>query len=149
MQLLIFPFSYFPLNTNLQGFSPILDETGKITGYKTTAGADTVFPFNSNDLTMGEWGDDCPPSGSFTANADGIVNCFSLLGQSIPTWYIDDIALSHGDGRYSYLWSGGEYMCLVAFKKGKKYLGMDLMLPSDGVLVTIRNRVGFLNYFWF
>ena len=33
------------LNTNLGGFTPVIDETGRITGYKTTAGADTVFPF--------------------------------------------------------------------------------------------------------
>lgn len=30
----------------MKGFSPIIDSTGKITGYKTQAGADTVFPFN-------------------------------------------------------------------------------------------------------
>lgn len=34
------------LNMNLGGFTPIIDETGKITGYKTNVrGADTVFPF--------------------------------------------------------------------------------------------------------
>lgn len=33
------------LNTNLGGFTPVIDETGRITGYKTTVGADTVFPF--------------------------------------------------------------------------------------------------------
>ena len=33
---------------NLGGFTPIIDSTGKITGYKTEAGADTVFPFSSN-----------------------------------------------------------------------------------------------------
>lgn len=33
---------------NLKGFTPIVDDTGKITGYKTQAGADTVFPFNNN-----------------------------------------------------------------------------------------------------
>ena len=32
---------------NLGGFTPIIDETGKITGYKTSVGgADTVFPFS-------------------------------------------------------------------------------------------------------
>ncbi len=35
------------LNNNLKGFTPIVDDTGKITGYKTQAGADTVFPFSS------------------------------------------------------------------------------------------------------
>ena len=32
---------------NLGGFTPVIDSTGKITGYKTEAGADTVFPFSS------------------------------------------------------------------------------------------------------
>lgn len=32
--------------SDLGGFTPVIDETGKITGYKTTVGgADTVFPF--------------------------------------------------------------------------------------------------------
>ena len=36
------------LNSSLKGFEPIVDDTGKITGYKTTqGGADTVFPFKS------------------------------------------------------------------------------------------------------
>lgn len=35
---------------NLKGFEPILDSTGKITGYKTSVGgADTVFPFSGKD----------------------------------------------------------------------------------------------------
>ena len=33
---------------NLGGFTPVIDSTGKITGYKTEAGADTVFPFSTN-----------------------------------------------------------------------------------------------------
>lgn len=38
-------------NSNLGGFTPIIDETGKITGYKTTVGgADTVFPFKKTAL---------------------------------------------------------------------------------------------------
>lgn len=35
------------LNNSLGGFTPVIDETGKITGYKTKVGADTVFPFSS------------------------------------------------------------------------------------------------------
>lgn len=35
------------INSSLKGFEPVLDETGKITGYKTEiGGADTVFPFS-------------------------------------------------------------------------------------------------------
>ncbi|MEY8324487.1 hypothetical protein AALB47_11325 [Lachnospiraceae bacterium 54-11] len=42
------------LNDNLQGFTPVIDEnTGKMTGYKTTiGGADTVFPFTGNGLQL-------------------------------------------------------------------------------------------------
>lgn len=36
------------LNNKLSGFEPICDSTGKITGYKTAGGADTVFPFKTN-----------------------------------------------------------------------------------------------------
>ena len=35
------------VNNSLGGFTPIIDGTGKITGYKTKVGADTVFPFSS------------------------------------------------------------------------------------------------------
>lgn len=34
------------LNSDLGGFTPVIDDTGRITGYKTRAGADTVFPFS-------------------------------------------------------------------------------------------------------
>lgn len=35
------------LNNSLGGFTPVIDSTGKITGYKTKVGADTVFPFSN------------------------------------------------------------------------------------------------------
>ncbi len=44
------------INNNLKGFTPIVDSTGRITGYKTQAGADTVFPFRNienNSITFG------------------------------------------------------------------------------------------------
>lgn len=34
------------INRDLGGFTPVIDDTGRITGYKTRAGADTVFPFS-------------------------------------------------------------------------------------------------------
>lgn len=40
------------VNQNLGGFTPIIDDTGKITGYKTQAGADTVFPFKSGKTIL-------------------------------------------------------------------------------------------------
>lgn len=36
------------LNDKLKGFEPVCDSSGKITGYKTAGGADTVFPFSTN-----------------------------------------------------------------------------------------------------
>ena len=40
--------SFSALNNNLKGFIPVLDDNGKIIGYKTSVGgADTVFPFSS------------------------------------------------------------------------------------------------------
>ena len=41
------------LNSNLGGFTPIIDDTGKITGYKTNVGgADTVFPFKGGEISV-------------------------------------------------------------------------------------------------
>lgn len=40
------------INSSLGGFTPVIDETGKITGYKTKAGADTVFPFSGASGTL-------------------------------------------------------------------------------------------------
>lgn len=45
--------------SKLKGFEPVLDSSGKMTGYKTTVGgADTVFPFSKT----------CEPIGTFTAS---------------------------------------------------------------------------------
>lgn len=52
----------------LGGFIPVIDETtGKITGYKTRAGADTVFPFKS-----------VVHCGSYTENGSFDVTTFGL-----------------------------------------------------------------------
>lgn len=41
------------INSDLCGFTPVIDETGKITGYKTTVGgADTVFPFSPGGVLI-------------------------------------------------------------------------------------------------
>lgn len=40
------------LNNNLKGVEFITDTTGKITGYKTKTGADTVFPFSGGDYEI-------------------------------------------------------------------------------------------------
>lgn len=43
------------LSSDLGGFQPVIDSAGRITGYKTTVGADTVFPF-SGVLAIGLMG---------------------------------------------------------------------------------------------
>ena len=49
------------LNNKLAGFEPVLDSTGKITGYKTNiGGADTVFPFSSDNFVYVPWGQSIP-----------------------------------------------------------------------------------------
>lgn len=55
LTVFLLSFSFLPpalLNDNLKGFEPVIDEnTGKITGYKTTiGGADTVFPFTDSSF---------------------------------------------------------------------------------------------------
>lgn len=58
------------LNDNLKGFSPVIDpETGQITGYKTTAGADTVFPFKKTLVKVGQ-----ATSASTTINISNLSN---------------------------------------------------------------------------
>ena len=65
------------INSNLKGFEPVLDDSGKITGYKTDlGGADTVFPFNSSEIVM-QYINAVPYQGtpdtktfSYTANKD-------------------------------------------------------------------------------
>ena len=52
-------------NSSLKGFEPILDETGKITGYKTEiGGADTVFPFSNSFYNAVNYKDYDKSSGS-------------------------------------------------------------------------------------
>ena len=84
------------LNSSLGGFTPVIDSTGKITGYTTTiGGADTVFPFsniNTIKISITTWTsfsgniNDSPKSNSgakynynivFTKQADGTFKCTS------------------------------------------------------------------------
>lgn len=45
--------SFSPLNSSLESHPTFqYDETGKITGYKTKAGADTVFPFSGGNFKL-------------------------------------------------------------------------------------------------
>lgn len=80
-------------NKTLGGFTPIIDETGKITGYKTSVGgADTVFPFTKPSFLSSDW------TSKFTSGVSSslIMNdsCVMMLQNSIPsqqTNYISEL----------------------------------------------------------
>lgn len=85
------------VNTNLGGFSPVIDETGKITGYKTKAGADTVFPFKSfsiDDPILAEYMSKASANSSEYLNTNSIEACgkqyinseyFSIVSHALIT----------------------------------------------------------------
>ena len=71
------------LNDNLQGFTPVIDEsTGKITGYKTTiGGADTVFPF-SKLKTVVNVTSDVKPTEKITVTYDNELIAFIAINNT-------------------------------------------------------------------
>lgn len=89
------------LNSSLGGFTPVIDETGKITGYKTKAGADTVFPFSG-----GFNGADIYMSGTNSGNLSKTE--LASKGQYFYGFEYDDSAKKFTvlyDGTYSYMLS--------------------------------------------
>ena len=87
---------------DLGGFKPVIDEsTGEITGYKTKAGADTVFPFRG-----GFNGADIYMSGTNSGNLSKIE--LASKGQYFYGFEYDDSAKKFTvlyDGTYSYMLS--------------------------------------------
>ncbi len=75
------------LNNNLKGFEPVLDDTGKITGYKTSVGgADTVFPFikeieyiDGSMVQKGHTNDVASVSKTYTVTLDGTLLIFCSI----------------------------------------------------------------------
>ena len=67
------------LDNNLGGFTPVIDQdTGKITGYKTTIGGkDMVYPLSSFEHLTYEFA-----SGGFTNNQSQITKEFNVEGYS-------------------------------------------------------------------
>lgn len=87
--------------SSLGGFTPVIDETGKITGYKTKAGADTVFPFSG-----GFNGADIYMSGMNSGNLSKTE--LASKGQYFYGFEYDDSAKKFTvlyDGTYSYMLS--------------------------------------------
>ena len=79
------------INSNLKGFEPVLDDSGKITGYKTDlGGADTVFPFsqmsNIELLYAGHYGNSIYGSTyTYTFKKDyPLVICFNVSAGNNP-----------------------------------------------------------------
>lgn len=72
----------------------ITDENGKITGYKTPGGADTVFPFNNNKLEVvktGSWITQKNYTEKYTADKDAtyiIFMCCAALGSNAYTFSV-------------------------------------------------------------
>lgn len=73
------------VNSSLGGFTPVIDSTGKITGYKTKAGADTVFPFKG-EITSGEaW---CKSMEHYRATYGGSLTHFDMDFTNIKSFTI-------------------------------------------------------------
>ena len=74
------------LNKNLSalgGFTPIIDETGKITGYKTSVGgADTVFPFTKPSFLSADWTKSTPSGMNATVVANDDCAMMRISGMS-------------------------------------------------------------------
>lgn len=80
------------LNNNLKNYPQwITDSTGKITGYKTLGGADTVFPFSSGleIVSAGKWGGGKNYTETYTADKDAtyiiFMCCSSAVGDATYT----------------------------------------------------------------
>lgn len=69
--------------TKLGGFEPVMDETGKITGYRTEAGADTVFPFNTGSGGSADY------SKAFLDIIGTSVNAAAMLGTDMQVLTIE------------------------------------------------------------
>lgn len=84
------------VNNKLGGFEPIIDSTGKITGYKTKVGADTVFPFSgiANAKVSGQGEDGGYEGRDFVISVPGASIIF-LMVESANAPYLPTVTLSN------------------------------------------------------
>ena len=108
-----------------------MDSTGKITGYKTKVGADTVFPFNSGIL-----------------GKTAFIVCYQNGGPSyLRLFKVDDSGItgtssSHASSAFNYSSEWGKGVTIVPNTSGKyiyRYLvdsGSYTRKDSDGAFTT-------------
>ena len=123
-----FPWLDTRINSNIEtlgGFTPVIDSTGKITGYKTEAGADTVFPFSDilgfdaalvASKVMGIWTYGTQKI-SYTANEDCII--ISFVTTAITPGTSSNINASVSSGTIIFTNSIGGAKTIVAKTKLK------------------------------
>lgn len=119
---------FIQINSNIEtlgGFTPVIDSTGKITGYKTEAGADTVFPFSDilgfdaalvASKVMGIWTYGTQKI-SYTANEDCII--ISFVTTAITPGTSSNINASVSSGTIIFTNSIGGAKTIVAKTKLK------------------------------
>lgn len=75
------------LNDSLGGFTPVIDPvTGRITGYKTKAGADAVFPFSGGNLEL------ISIKQNTESNNKKVIDCKSIL-ENYQNYTADDFII--------------------------------------------------------
>lgn len=114
---------------NLGGFTPIIDETGKITGYKTSVGgADTVFPFSSGK--------------AHSVRAEMIVNDKGGALKATATLHLDGKAFSTCGNSTSWINDNRTYSTLVVAmteaEEHEVYLTLTLNAIGDGCKVSAK-----------
>lgn len=125
------------LSNKLSGFEPILDATGKITGYKTdVGGADTVFPFTDID-----WPDEYTLFDGKTYVTD-----FNNYNSKIAVNFFGDIykyvTITKTNGTCPYVGINGDRYYegrskISNLSKGLNQLYLQNSYPSGGFWLTI------------
>ncbi|MDE5865116.1 MAG: hypothetical protein K2H31_00725 [Lachnospiraceae bacterium] len=132
------------LNNNLaQHPQYIYDSSGKITGYKTQAGADTVFPFSRNTLPETLTYELSPPEVSTTPNTSlklPNVGYNSLSIRTLSTFFPATRVYDMSDGSY---W--GTEMSFVSGENGREYN----ISNCNSIRITVASRGAALSIVFF
>lgn len=124
--------------SSLKGFEPILDETGKITGYKTEiGGADTVFPFSSgcNIITTLTHGQNQALTYTFTDDYESVILATANVddaGNHAPSVKVSSGTISRL--AYSYRQNISRYLNFAVYKLSNIQKGSTLTVTTGGYL---------------
>lgn len=119
---------YTSLSSDLGGFRPIVDSTGRITGYKTTVGADTVFPF-SGILAIGSM----------------MYRYASGAGSGADGMYYDSITHISDASCFSGSYSSSTSFSLTTLRAGNYRLEITYVSRGSGFRINIcKNNVSIL-----